>query len=199
MNVWTSKPLNTSLLHSQSVLASCTGQDHRSQSQEAREVLKVLTPISKIFKLLTGEVSNTDCLVTVQVSTGEPRVQEFMWLPLDMHHPSKHRCGPSSHHHGDGSGALRTMRPATPQEPLSDRWMWLRAQGVDLTSKFPRSQSDQASVGHAGRILILRGSTLKSTLVPEVLYQDLDWSEPSLIHWCLCGLNLFWHVSWMPD
>ena len=38
---------------------------------------------------LTGEVINTDHLITLQCVTGKPWILAFMWMPLHTHHPPK--------------------------------------------------------------------------------------------------------------
>ena len=54
---------------------------------------------STTSKPLTGDVNNTDHLITIRCSAGEPRALAFMWMPLDTHHPSKHCSEPSTPTH----------------------------------------------------------------------------------------------------
>lgn len=39
---------------------------------------------------LTGDVNHIDHLVTLQRSPTKPWVLAVIWMPFDMHHPSKH-------------------------------------------------------------------------------------------------------------
>ena len=56
------------------------------------------TPISRNVAL-TGDVSNTDRLITKQCSAGKSQGLAVMWVGLDTDYPSKHRCGQSTPPH----------------------------------------------------------------------------------------------------
>lgn len=121
-------------------------------------------------------------------SVGKPWVLAFMWMPLDTHHkPWKH------------SWRSRTGGP------------WIRAQGGNLASKFPRAQTDQSSMGCAVTSLIHKGPIVDRTCLLPVTTRtqilcclapgrsrQILWVLWS-VRWGLHGSDLFWHVPQMLD
>ena len=80
----------------------------------------------------------------------------FLWMPFDMHHLSKHHPRPSTLPNSNGtpfsSPLSRTVCIVTPHCSGMVWGTWQRARGIDIASKSPISQSDQAFVGHAEQV-----------------------------------------------
>lgn len=103
---------------------------------------------------LTFHTNNISHLVTMHRSVKKPWILAFMWMRLDRHHPVPYHFRPSilldwQLH------STKAVTPTAGQCTLPhcrDRsgmvqGTWQRPLGVGLVFKFPRSQSDQASVG----------------------------------------------------
>ena len=148
----------------------------------------------------------------------KPWALAFIWLHLEMHHPSRattmfmamarpNKSGPPS----------RIMPPATSQKLLRSRpKMWQKAQDVNPALKFLRSQSDRVSVGCAGTHQI-HGSPIIDRLgsdLFEARTKDRTWGCPLVsgtkvlvvVPWVLWVASwghplqdLFRHIQWRVD
>lgn len=84
--------------------------------------------------------SIVDHLVTMQWSIGKPWVLAFVWMPFDMHYLFKY------------GWKIKYTSSWQQHYLIAEQWqpanllMWQRDPGVDLACKFPKSQSDQASI-----------------------------------------------------
>lgn len=136
-------------------------------------------------------ISSLKCNVLLRRSW----VLAFMWILLDMHHPFKYHCGPSPPPHSNGKpqklhkNGLRKV---------------IMAKSFAKASKFPRSQSDQASVGWAGTSLI-HPQTYRIQRIdykypgarhlrtpPELLWPYLDGSELCWLGRETCTILSMW-------
>ena len=119
-------------------------------------ILVQYTPRTTTLKPSTGDETNIDHLISMQCSAWKPWLLAFMWMPLDMNHPSKHCCGPRT----PPSSQQHYPMAVAPQQGNVPWHTTLTAQGqleehnkgpkLLLASKFSRSQSDRTSVRCAG-------------------------------------------------
>ena len=148
------------------------------------------------LKPLTGDVNNTDHLITTQCSAGKPWVLAFMWMPLDTHHPSKHCCEPSAPPHHNNTTWWQCPPPAnTAQKQLEAH------NKAPKVSTGPPNSPDLNLIDHhlwnvleqvwsmddpTPQHIVPRGSTIKR---PGAIHHR---TSSEVLSPCLDRLELFW-------